>query len=974
MLGQIVIFTLLVALIIPNAFAETEKTETSQNNVFGFQPGFLLFDEDLDDLSCDDIDPKPIVKTGRSLNIDQMDGYFFIIVGKTDFGEYSYLQIPLPEGKAGFTKSYLLDFNNSGKIIKAGLYQDYSQLAAYMETDKEPKEFDYKNYERFLTGQSKKVTPSSTSLGPGDYDMHAILFLSDQESWIKDEACAISLHWPITVDSVGYVSAKNPQTIVGRIYEIDEELANSLRDNEQEKTTQVLTSGGNLAIGILGKTIEDQSHVGSVAIYNINTNSIVKTINNPEGVVHGQFGQYILYKDDKLIVSAPWKNDREKNPEGAIYVFDLKTGNHLYTIKNPERYGPDEFGISLASVDDKLVVGAPAQEFRGVRSAGIAYIFNLDSGDLVATIENPSPTRGSNFGISVASLGENFLVGSPGRDVDQTARAGTVSIVNANTGSIIKTLENPEPNEGDQFGYSLQSDGSLILVGAPSKTIEGENGAGEVYLIDSKTGSVIREIPNPEPDENAHFGMSLLMKENRIFVGAPGAGLYEAGAVYVFDKNSGSLVETINNPNRDRLLNSLLSNEFGFSLAYSDGKLAIGDQEKTVDGIDSAGSVYVYDAVTFSLLQTIPNPSPIQPDMFGYSLVFVGDVEVSENTEIKNTFPELSFDDIDLSEPETKTQFNVGTVRWIQNSSSPSGYGIIEIVDPDKNELVDLIDIFSIPVYSTTDKHGIELAMVETGENTGVFYGDLSFTLNDTSTSLLKVSSEDTVTAEYLDTTLPSDFSEKQLVLSDNLSIIEEKALTLQENKKLSIYDQDTCEILLWKWVSPNTCQINIDFGLSSGIDLTIQENIKLEILSSVTLENLGTVNNLGEIQNDGIIDNQEGTINNNQGRITNNGSIENNGGSLDNNWGIIVNNDHINVGSYGTLYNHGMIQNMGSIWGGDPESIKYIMAPLKQSDIGVPIDEILCKDGLVLIQKHDGSPACVTPETKNGLIKRGFN
>ena len=35
--------------------------------------------------------------------------------------------------------------------------------------------------------------------------------------------------------------------------------------------------------------------------------------------------------------------------------------------------------------------------------------------------------------------------------------------------------------------------------------------------------------------------------------------------------------------------------------------------------------------------------------------------------------------------------------------------------------------------------------------------------------------------------------------------------------------------------------------------------------------------------------------------------------------------------------------------------------------------DKIRCNEGLILIQKHDGSPACVTLETKTKLFERGW-
>jgi hypothetical protein len=46
---------------------------------------------------------------------------------------------------------------------------------------------------------------------------------------------------------------------------------------------------------------------------------------------------------------------------------------------------------------------------------------------------------------------------------------------------------------------------------------------------------------------------------------------------------------------------------------------------------------------------------------------------------------------------------------------------------------------------------------------------------------------------------------------------------------------------------------------------------------------------------------------------------------------------------------------------------------PLKQFKAGVSIDKTQCRDNFVLIQKYDGSPVCVKPETKQKLIERGW-
>jgi hypothetical protein len=48
-----------------------------------------------------------------------------------------------------------------------------------------------------------------------------------------------------------------------------------------------------------------------------------------------------------------------------------------------------------------------------------------------------------------------------------------------------------------------------------------------------------------------------------------------------------------------------------------------------------------------------------------------------------------------------------------------------------------------------------------------------------------------------------------------------------------------------------------------------------------------------------------------------------------------------------------------------------FYPTPLKQIESGLYSLEIKCKDSLELIQKHDGSPACVKLETFSKLIGR---
>ena len=47
--------------------------------------------------------------------------------------------------------------------------------------------------------------------------------------------------------------------------------------------------------------------------------------------------------------------------------------------------------------------------------------------------------------------------------------------------------------------------------------------------------------------------------------------------------------------------------------------------------------------------------------------------------------------------------------------------------------------------------------------------------------------------------------------------------------------------------------------------------------------------------------------------------------------------------------------------------------SPRKQIKNGVPFDKILCKEGLVLVERSNGVPACVYENTALSLESRGW-
>src|SRR6476661_4865253 len=80
-----------------------------------------------------------------------------------------------------------------------------------------------------------------------------------------------------------------------------------------------------------------------------------------------------------------------------------------YTFLNPNPAANDFFGISVAGVGNNILIGA-FQGDTGAPDAGAAYLFDSNPtsptfGKLLMSFQSPNPSISGNFGSSVASVG-----------------------------------------------------------------------------------------------------------------------------------------------------------------------------------------------------------------------------------------------------------------------------------------------------------------------------------------------------------------------------------------------------------------------------------------------------------------------------------------------------------------------------------------------------------------------------------------
>ena len=117
--------------------------------------------------------------------------------------------------------------------------------------------------------------------------------------------------------------------------------------------------------------------------------------------------------------------------------------------------------------------------------------------------------------------------------------------------------------------------------------------------------------------------------------------------------------------------------------------------------------------------------------------------------------------------------WNIAETAFDTSSASAGGSAVITVTDDDENTNTDVIEDFTVDVYSDSDNGGVTVTLTETDEDTGVFEATVFFTATDaTSGTNLRVSEGDTVTVEYTDKTLPEPYTDSDtLTIASTLTI-----------------------------------------------------------------------------------------------------------------------------------------------------------------------------------------------------------
>jgi hypothetical protein len=256
----------------------------------------------------------------------------------------------------------------------------------------------------------------------------------------------------------------------------------------------------------------------------------------------------------------------------------------------------DRFGVAVAMINDRIVIGAEEHTPPGMTAeTGAAYVIELIGGtwQQQAKLIPSLQADGALFGHAVACDDSRVWVGAPYfKPLPVAGARGLVFVyVRAGNGWLEEAVLDPQdPQVAVEFGGAIDIDGDTLLVGARGS---GPGGAAYVFVRIGSSWTLQAKLTASDAAPYGFFGCSVELQGDQALVGANGAsGIQtDTGAVYSFSRTGTTWTET----QKIIASNGRKGDRFGESLALDGSTLAIG-APMTAQGIwGGSGSTYIFD-------------------------------------------------------------------------------------------------------------------------------------------------------------------------------------------------------------------------------------------------------------------------------------------------------------------------------------------------------------------------------------------
>ena len=244
-IASILVFSITISPALESSYGITsihgDVISSYPSNTFVDTSGVLEFNNESESiLSCNVIVPDtPEIKTkiiqnkDERLSVDAYPNDLFIILGELNSDSFQYLQIPFQSDPSQLEHVYasvLMDLKGPSDFEpQYRLFQSEGTLALVMESDtnfsrviiESSSDYLYKQY--IFDSSRDESSDIRNRLGPGEYDLNSIIFLSDKKYMLEHETCAFSLGLKFSVGEDGKIVTETPQIHTTKIRNIGDQ-------------------------------------------------------------------------------------------------------------------------------------------------------------------------------------------------------------------------------------------------------------------------------------------------------------------------------------------------------------------------------------------------------------------------------------------------------------------------------------------------------------------------------------------------------------------------------------------------------------------------------------------------------------------------------------------------------------------------------------------------------------------------------
>lgn len=316
-----------------------------------------------------------------------------------------------------------------------------------------------------------------------------------------------------------------------------------------------------------------------------------------DGISQLHFGSSVAINGSRLVVGAPWDDDKGAY-SGSAYVYERINNTWSLDKKLVASDGQsmDSFGQSVAIYADHIIVGASGDDVGARIDAGSAYIFK-DTDEGWVEEEKLLPETGATqdyFGFAVSITDSAVIVGAPSYDGLYVDSGAAYIFALGQSGWTQKALLTaPNDSLGDFFGRSVAISDSTALVGAFKKDSGDLQDTGAAYLYEFRNGewSQVLKLVDDNAEAEDWFGYSVSVRGIYATVGAPqnrGNGVV-SGAAFLYQRGEAGWQQ------KAKLVPSDGNTEdyYGNSVSISNEFPIVGAPNNDTNGND-AGAAYLY--------------------------------------------------------------------------------------------------------------------------------------------------------------------------------------------------------------------------------------------------------------------------------------------------------------------------------------------------------------------------------------------